>query len=99
MKFDQVTAPGGNVFEDLGFAPGEAENLKIRSTLMIAIRQIVEDRGLKQTEAAELFGTTQPRVSDVVCGKIDEFTIDSLVNMLSRAGIRVEFHLAPGRPA
>ncbi len=99
MNIDRVTPPGGNVFEDLGFASGEAENLKIRSTLMIAIRQIVEDRGLTQTEAAELFGTTQPRVSDVVRGKIDEFTIDSLVNMLSRAGIRVEFHLEPGRPA
>jgi predicted XRE-type DNA-binding protein len=99
VSIGHVTVPGENVFEDLGFAPEEAENLKIRSMLMIAIRNLVEDRGLKQTEAAELFGTTQPRVSDVMRGKIDEFTIDSLVNMLSRAGVRVELHLAQGRQA
>jgi len=94
MTKHRVTAPGGNVFEDLGFEPQEAENLKIRSALMIEIHRIVEERGLKQTDAAELFGTTQPRVSDVMRGKIDEFTIDSLVNMLSHAGVHVELRLA-----
>lgn len=91
-----VTPSGGNIFEDLGFRREEAENLKIRSELMIAIRRIIEDRGLKQTEAAELFGTTQPRISDVVRGKIEEFTIDSLVNMLSHGGVQVELHVPSG---
>lgn len=99
MTLRHVTRPGENIFEDLGFGPQAAENLKIRSQLMIAIRRIVEESGLKQTEAAELFGTTQPRVSDVVRGKIDEFTIDSLVNMLSRAGVRLELRLEQTGPA
>ena len=94
MTISHVTPAGGNIFEDLGFGPEEARNLKIRSELMIAIQTIVEDRKLKQTEAAELFGTTQPRVSDVMRGEIDEFTIDSLVNMLSHAGVHIELRLA-----
>lgn len=93
MKFGRVTPPGGNIFQDLGFGREEAENLKIRSELMIAIRRIVEERGLKQTEAAELFGTTQPRISDLIRGKIDQFTIDTLVNMLSHAGVHIELRL------
>ena len=93
MKIDHVTAPDENLFEDLGFGPEEAENLRIRAALMVAVREIVEDRGLTQTEAAKLFQTSQPRVSDVMRGKIDEFTIDSLVNMLSRAGVRIEVRL------
>ncbi len=94
MTIRHVTPADGNVFEDLGFGPEEAKNLKIRSDLMIAIHRIVEERGLKQTQAAELFGTTQPRISDVMRGKIGEFTIDSLVNMLSHAGVQIELRLA-----
>lgn len=90
MAIEHVTPKGGNVFTDLGFPAEEAENLKIRSRLMAAIKRIIRERGLKQVEAAALFGTTQPRVSDVVTGKIDEFTIDSLVNMLAHAGVPVE---------
>ncbi len=94
MNVKHETPAGGNVFEDLGFDVETAKNLKIRSILMISIRQIVEDRGLKQREAAELFGTTQPRISDVMRGEIDEFTIDSLVNMLSHGGFDLELRLA-----
>lgn len=94
MTIEHETHPDGNVFRDLGFSMEEAENLKIRAELMIAIQQLVEERGLKQKEAAELFGTSQPRVSDVMRGKIDEFTIDSLVNMLWHAGVRVEVRIA-----
>lgn len=93
MAIGHVTPAGGNIFEDLGFAEEVARNLKIRSELMIAIHGIVEGRGLKQTEAADLFGTTQPRISDVMRGKIDEFTIDSLVNMLAHAGVPIALHL------
>jgi predicted XRE-type DNA-binding protein len=90
MTVEHVTPAGGNVFEDLGFSPEEAENLKIRAVLMDAIEDLIESRGLTQQRAAELLGTTQPRVSDLVRGKINEFTIDSLVRMLSHAGVRVE---------
>lgn len=90
MAITHTTPAGGNVFVDLGFPPEEAENLKIRSSLMMAIEQIITERGLKQIEAAELFGVSQPRISDLLRGKIDVFTIDSLINMLARAGVRVE---------
>jgi predicted XRE-type DNA-binding protein len=89
MAIEHVTPADGNVFEDLGFPAEEAENLKIRSRLMAAIKRIIRERDIKQVEAAELFGTTQPRISDIVRGKIDEFTIDSLVNMIAHAGVPI----------
>ncbi|HWN42401.1 MAG TPA: XRE family transcriptional regulator [Thermoanaerobaculia bacterium] len=85
-----ITPSSGNVFADLGFGPEEAEHLRIRSDLMIALRQLIEDRRLTQAEAARVFGVTQPRISNLVRGRIDLFSIDTLVDMLARAGIRVE---------
>jgi len=79
----------GNVFRDLGFAAEEAENLRIRSELMARLSRVIEDEGLTQGEAAQLLGVTQPRVSALVRGKIDLFSIDALVKMLSRVGLRV----------
>ena len=86
----QRTPVGGNIFADLGIDADEAENLKIRSRLMGAVRRVMKDRNLKQAEAASLFGTTQPRISEIVSGKIDEVSIDALINMLSHAGVHVE---------
>ena len=83
-----------NIFEELGFPPEEAENLKVRADLMIHIERVIEERGLTQSQAAHLFGVTQPRVSDLVRGKIGRFSIDALVNMLAKAGVRVELRLA-----
>jgi len=79
----------GNVFRDLGFPPEEAENLRIRSDLMARLCRVIEEEELTQARAARLFGVTQPRVSDLVRGKIDLFSIDTLVNMLAKAGVRV----------
>lgn len=90
MSVEHVTPAGGNVFADLGFDPEEAENLRVRSRLMIQVEKIIHERGLKQKQAAVLFGVSQPRISELKRGKIDEFTIDSLVNMLGRAGIRID---------
>ncbi len=85
----------GNVFQDLGFPTEEADNLRIRSELMIHVLQVIESRGLKQREAAQLFGVTQPRISDLVRGKIDLFSIDMLVTMLSHAGVQVSVVIEP----
>ena len=90
MAIEHTTPAGGNVFAELGFSGEEAENLKIRASLMMAIHRMIQERGLKQAQAAKLFGVAQPRISDLVRGKIDEFTIDSLVNMLAHAGARVD---------
>jgi predicted XRE-type DNA-binding protein len=86
----KFTKSSGNVFADLGFDREEAEHLRIRSDLMATLSQAIKDRGLTQTQAAALFGVSQPRVSDLVRGKIELFTIDTLVSMLARIGIRVE---------
>ncbi|HLB35325.1 MAG TPA: XRE family transcriptional regulator [Gemmatimonadales bacterium] len=80
-----------NVFRDLGFSPEEAENLRVRSDLMIELTKLIEARGLTQVQAAKLFGVSQPRVSDLVRGKIGRFSIDTLVAMFGHAGIRVRF--------
>jgi predicted XRE-type DNA-binding protein len=90
-----MTPSSGNVFEDIGFSPEEAENLKIRAVLMVSLRQIIEDAGITQAQAAEAFGVTQPRVSDLVRGKIELFSIDTLVNMLAAAGHHVEVSVEP----
>ena len=92
-----VTPADGNVFADLGFPPSEAENLKLRSQLMTAIMDVMERRKLSQTQAAKLFGVSQPRISDLNRGRIDRFTVDALVNMLAEAGVKVK--LLIGRSA
>ena len=91
----EFTRSSGNVFIDLGFPPEEAENLRIRSYLMDQVIHVIESRGLTQKKAAKLFGVTQPRVSDLVRGKIDLFSIDTLVNMLASAGVRLSLVVEP----
>lgn len=83
----------GNVFLDLGFPPEEAENLKVRADLMIQISKLIRSKRLTQARAAALFGVTQPRVSDLVRGKIERFSIDTLVAMLGHAGVHIHFTL------
>jgi predicted XRE-type DNA-binding protein len=86
----KIRRSSGNVFRDLGFSKPEAENLKIRTDLMIRLSKVIEGRRLTQAQAATLFGVTQPRISDLVRGKIDRFSIDTLVAMLGHAGIRIQ---------
>jgi len=80
----------GNVFRDVGFSPEEAASLKIRADLMIKLSEIISKKKLTQAGAAKLMGVTQPRVSDLVRGKIDLFSIDTLIDMISRAGGAVQ---------
>ncbi|MEJ2187700.1 MAG: XRE family transcriptional regulator [Gemmatimonadota bacterium] len=86
----KLTPSTGSVFEDLGFSKEEAANLRVRSVLMANIRGLIRDEGMTQMRAAELFGVTQPRISDLVRGKIELFSIDALVNMLAAAGCPVQ---------
>lgn len=92
-----IRESSGNVFTDLGFDPEEALNLKVRSDLMIEISKLIEEQGLTQTAAAELLKVTQPRISDLVRGKIDRFSVDSLIEMLGHAGASVSFVVTAGR--
>lgn len=92
------TKGSSNVFVDVGFGKEEAANLLIRSHLMTALDVLIEKRGLSQAQAAKLFGVTQPRVSDLMRGKIELFSIDTLVRMLARAGIRVDVRTSVRTP-
>ncbi len=93
----KVERSSGNVFRDLGFSPKEAENLRLRSELMMEIRKLIDRRRLTQAAAAKLFGVTQPRVSDLVRGRIDLFSLDMLVKMLAQAGVQVRLVLTKRR--
>lgn len=79
----------GNVFLDLGFDKAEAENLKLRSTLMMRIDDYFRTSGLTQAEAAKALGLTQPRLNALLKGRIHLFSLDALVNVASRAGLSV----------
>jgi predicted XRE-type DNA-binding protein len=85
----KMTRSTGNVFRDLGFPPDEAEHLRIRSELLMQLQKAIRSQGLKQVEAAKLLDVTQPRVSDLMRGRLDLFSVDTLIDMLARLGIRV----------
>jgi predicted XRE-type DNA-binding protein len=89
----RITPAGVSIFEDLGRSPAQAMNLRLRADLMIELTNLVESRKLTQARAAKLFGVTQPRVSDLMRGKITLFSVESLVEMLHRAGARVELRV------
>ena len=82
-----------SVWEAIEDTPGEAAHMKARSSLMTAVIAHIEKNGLTQAQAARQFGVTQPRISDLMRGKIDLFSLDTLVNMLAAAGLRVEIKL------
>ncbi len=82
-----------SVWDAIEDTPAEAENMKLRSALMMALKEHIAGTGLSQSQAAKLFGVTQPRVSDLVRGKIDLFSLDALVNMASTAGLHIEIRV------
>lgn len=82
-----------SVWDAIEDTAAAAENMKLRSVLMIALTRHIEREGLTQKEAAKAFGVTQPRVSDLTRGKIDLFGLDTLVNMAASAGLRVDMRL------
>jgi predicted XRE-type DNA-binding protein len=69
--------------------------MKARSTLMMELSSYIEGHGLTQAQAADLLGVTQPRVSDLVRGKIDLFSLDTLFDMATSAGMRVGLNIRP----
>ena len=89
-----ATQPFESVWDAIEDTPAQAENMKVRSALMIALKARIESEGLSQASAAKLFGVTQPRISDLLRGKITLFSIDTLINMLASAGLHVELHIA-----
>ena len=82
-----------SVWDALMGTPQEALNMKLRSELMIQIMQTIEVKGWTQKKAAKKLGVTQPRISDLLRGKIDLFSLDMLVNMLASMGDKVEIKI------
>lgn len=93
----KVQRSTGNVFRDVGFHAEQAESLRLRAALMVEIKRLMQARRLTQTAAARLFGVTQPRMSDLVRGKIELFSLDTLVDMLARVGMRVQLRVGRKR--
>ncbi len=90
MSNDSFTS----VWDAIEDTPAEAENMKLRSALMMALEQHIRAQGWTQAEAARRLSVTQPRVSDLLRGKIGLFGLDTLVNMVVAAGMRVEMQIA-----
>ena len=91
---EKITRSSGNVFTELGFPPEEADILAMRADLMAQLRLTVEKRNWTQVETAKALGISQSRVSDLMRGKWDKFSLDMLVTLATRAGLHCELKLA-----
>lgn len=93
----RIARSGGNVFRDLGFGPEEAQHLLVRSKLMLQIEKVLRARGLTQSAAAKIMGVSQPRVSDLLRGKVGLFSTDTLIDMLARLGVTIRVAFASSK--
>ena len=84
-----------SVWDAIEDTPHAAASMKARSTLMMELSSYIEGHGLTQAQAADLLGVTQPRVSDLVRGKIDLFSLDTLFDMATSPGMRVGLNIRP----
>jgi predicted XRE-type DNA-binding protein len=91
---EDMHSSSGNVFRDLGFSPEEAAILQMRADLMAQVRRIIKAKKLTQAKAAKLLGVSQSRVSDLVRGKWEKFSLEMLVTLATRAGIHVSLKTA-----
>ena len=91
----KITKGSANVFEDLGFDVQESQNLLLRSQTMVALVQWFNASGMTQAVAAKTLGITQPRLNQLLKGKIEIFSLDALVNMATSAGMRVGLNIRP----
>ena len=91
---EKIIESSGNVFVDLGFPPEEAAILQMRADLMIDLRKLIKAKRLTQVKAAKLLGISQPRVSDLIQGKWERFSLEMLITLATRAGIHVRVETA-----
>lgn len=89
----QVEHSSGNVFADLGL-PNPEEHL-VKATIALTIARIIRERRLTQEQAGEILGLAQPKVSDLVRGRLDKFTIDRLMRYMRKLDFDVTIHLTP----
>jgi predicted XRE-type DNA-binding protein len=86
-----------SVWDAIEASPVEAANLKARAEMMIAIREVIDMWGVTQAAAAKRLGLTQPRMNDLIRGRINKFSLDALINLAARAGLTVRVEV--DRPA
>ena len=86
MKNTTLTNASDNLFSDVGFAPDKAKLLKLKSHMMVVLIKHIRAKKLTQTEAAKFFDVSQPRISNLIHGKLDLFSIDMLLSMLTKSG-------------
>jgi predicted XRE-type DNA-binding protein len=84
-----VVNSSGNVFIDLGYSPHEAAILQMRADLMVDLRKFIKAKRLTQAKAAEILGVSQSRVSDLIRGKWEKFSLEMLITLATRVGMRV----------
>jgi predicted XRE-type DNA-binding protein len=90
----KITKSSGNVFLDIGFPPDEAVILAMRADLMCQLEILIRDKQWTQADAAKMLGISQSRVSDLIRGKWDKFSLDMLITLATRAGKKVQLKLA-----
>jgi predicted XRE-type DNA-binding protein len=86
---EPIVHSSGNVFIDLGYSPDEAAILQMRADLMADLRKWIKAKRLTQAKAAEILGVSQSRVSDLIRGKWERFSLEMLISLATKAGIRV----------
>jgi predicted XRE-type DNA-binding protein len=86
---ETVVNSSGNVFIDLGYSPDEAAILQMRADLMADLRKFIKAKRLTQAKAAEILGVSQSRVSDLIRGKWEKFSLEMLITLATRVGMRV----------
>jgi len=86
---ETVTKSSGNIFIDLGYSPEEAAVLQMRADLMADLRKFIKAKKLTQAKAAEIFGVSQSRISDLTRGKWERFSLEMLITLATRAGMHV----------
>ena len=91
---EEILSSSGNVFLDMGFSPEEAAILQMRADLMAKLRKIIKSKKLTQAKAAKILGVSQSRVSDLVRGKWEKFSLEMLITLATRAGLHVTLKTA-----
>ena len=86
---EPIVKSSGNVFLDLGYSPDEAAILQMRADLMADLRKFIKTKRLTQAKAAEMLGISQSRVSDLIRGKWEKFSLEMLITLATKAGMRV----------
>ena len=86
---ETVTKSSGNVFLDLGFSPEEAAILQMRAEIMTDLRKFIKTKRLTQAKAATMLGVSQSRVSDLIRGKWEKFSLEMLITLATKAGMRI----------